>query len=390
MSLKGQGEKAQKKEKIKRMKIERIELLLLKLPYVHFFETSLGSEQEREFIMVKVFSEGICGYGEVVADKSPLYSYETNTTAWHILKDYLIPLIFKKSISTPHDFYNGVKRFRGHPMAKAGLELALWDLKAKREKIPLWKLYGGLRDEIPSGVSVGIQESIPELLERIQAFLQEGYQRIKIKIKPNWDVEVLHEIRERFPQVNLQVDANGAYTLEDKRILKRMDEFNLLMVEQPFPPYDLWDHSQLQKELTTPLCLDESILSVDTARKAHEMGSCRIINIKVGRVGGIIESLKIHDFCEGKSIPVWCGGMLESGIGRAHNVHLATLPNFKFPNDLSASKRYYAEDIIEPPVEVTKKGTIKVPDSPGMGVFPQEERIKKAALSHEVFRMDDF
>jgi len=366
------------------MKIERIELLLLNLPYVHFFETSLGREEEREFIIVKVLAEGICGYGEVVADKRPLYSYETTSTAWHVLKDYLIPLIFKKSISNPQDFFKEANRFRGHPMAKAGLELALWDLKAKKENLPLWKLYQGIREEIPSGVSVGIQESTAELLERIHDFLQEGYQRVKIKIKPNWDVEVLHEVRERFPRIKLQADANGAYTIEDKETLKRLDEFDLLMLEQPFPPYDLWDHSQLQQELKTPLCLDESILSAETARQAFEMGSCRVINIKVGRVGGIVEARKIHDFCEKKSIPVWCGGMLESGIGRAHNLHLATLPNFKFPNDLSASKRYYAEDLIEPPVEITKKGTIKVPGLPGVGVSVQEERIRKATFPKKV------
>lgn len=367
------------------MKIERIELFLLKLPYVHFFETSLGREEDREFIVVKVFAEGIFGYGEVVADKRPSYSYETTWTAWHVLSDYLIPLIFKKSILNPQDFYGEAKAFRGHPMAKAGLELALWDLRAKQANLPLWRLYKGVREEIPSGVSVGIQGSVTELLERIQDFLQLGYQRVKLKIKPGWDIEVLREVRKQFPRIKLQADANGAYTLEDKKTLKRLDEFDLAMLEQPFPPYDLWDHSQLQKELKTPVCLDESILSMESARKAHEMGSCRIINIKVGRVGGIAEAVKIHDFCEEKAIPVWCGGMLESGIGRVHNLHLATLPNFKFPNDLSASRRYYAEDLIEPPVELTKKGTIKVPDAPGIGVSVQEERINKVTLKHEIF-----
>lgn len=272
-------------------------------------------------------------------------------------------------------------------MAKAGCELALWDLQGKKEGKPLSKLYGGTKTEIPAGVSVGIQDSFSELQERIQSFLEEGYQRIKIKIKPGWDIQACEEMRKRFPDVTLQVDANGAYSIDDKEILKRLDEFNLLMVEQPFPPFDLWDHSRLQKEMRTPLCLDESMLSVETARKAYEMGSCRIVNIKVGRVGGIIEARKIHDYCQEKQFPVWCGGMLESGIGRAHNIHLATLPNFKFPNDISASKRYYAEDLIEPPVEVSSKGTIKVPELPGIGVSPQEQRIKKAALKHEVFTL---
>ena len=360
-------------------------LSLLKLPYVHFFETSLGREEERTFILVKVFAEGISGYGEVVADRSPSYSYETTSTAWHILKDFLIPLVLKKSILSPEDFYREGIRFRGHPMAKAGLELALWDLQGKIEREPLWKIYGGDKTEIPAGVSIGVQDSLPELLKRIRSFLQEGYQRIKIKIKPGWDSQVCTEIREEFPDILLQVDANGAYSLKDKKTLKKLDEFKLLMIEQPFPPYDLWDHSFLQKEMQTPLCLDESILSAETARKADEMRSCRMINIKAGRVGGIIEARKIHDYCQEKKIPVWCGGMLESGIGRAHNIHLATLPNFKFPNDISASKRYYREDLIDPPVEITNQGTIKVPELPGIGVFPQEKRIEKATLKREVF-----
>jgi len=372
--------------RVRKVKIERIELHLLKLPYVHFFETSFGRQEERSFIITKVFAEGICGYGEVVADEKPLYSYETISTAWHILGDYLIPLTFEKSLSDPHDFYDEAIKIQGHPMAKAGLELALWDLKAKREEKPLWKLYRGVKDKIPSGVSVGIQDSIPELLERVRTFLEQGYQRIKLKIKPDWDVQVLREVRKELPRIKLQVDANGAYTLDDKETLKKLDEFNLLMIEQPFPPHDLWDHSRLQKEMKTALCLDESILSTESARKAHEMRSCRIINIKVGRVGGIIEALKIHDFCEEKGIPVWCGGMLESGIGRAHNIHLATLSNFKFPHDLSASKRYYDEDLIEPPIEITSQGTITVPQLPGIGVSVQEDRIKKATLKSESFQ----
>ena len=367
-------------------KIDRVELLLLRLPFVHFFETSFGREEEREFILVKVHSGDICGYGEVVADKSPLYSYETTSTAWSVLSDFLVPLVLEKSISCPHVFHDEAKKYRGHPMAKAGLELALWDIRGKREEKPLWKLYGGVKREIPSGVSIGIQDSVSELLDRIQSFIEEGYQRIKVKIKPGWDIDVLEKVRKRFPEVPLQADANGAYSLKDMEILKEIDAFNLLMLEQPFPPDDLWDHRRLQKEMKTPICLDESVISAEAARKAYEMESCRIINIKVGRVGGIVESRKIHDFCQDKQIPVWCGGMLESGIGRAHNIHLATLPNFKFPNDLSASKRYYEKDLIEPPVEVSREGTIRVPESPGIGVFPQEHRIEKATLKREEFQ----
>jgi O-succinylbenzoate synthase len=371
---------------MRRLRVERVELSLLRLPYVHFFETSLGREEEREFILVKVYSEGICGYGEVVAEKSPLFSYETTSTAWHILKDFLIPVVLDKPIFLPEDFYREARKCRGHPMAKAGCELALWDLLGKKEGKPLSELYGGEKTEIPAGVSVGIQDSFTELEQRIQSFLEQGYQRVKLKIKPGWDILACEETRKRFPEVALQVDANGAYSLDDKETLKSLDDFQLIMVEQPFPPFDLWDHSLLQKEMRTPLCLDESMLSLETARKAYEMGSCRIVNIKVGRVGGIIEARKIHDYCQEKQLPVWCGGMLESGIGRAHNIHLATLPNFKLPNDISASKRYYAEDLIEPPVEVSSKGTIKVPALAGIGVSPQEKRIRRATLKREVFK----
>lgn len=372
------------------LKIDRIELFLLSLPYVHFFETSLGREEERTFILVKICANGLCGYGEVVASKSPLYSYETTSTAWHILKDFLIPQVFHHSSSHPLDFYEKTRIYRGHPMAKAGMELALWDLEAKRRGLPLYNLYGGMKKEIPSGVSIGIQDTERQLLERIQTFLEEGYQRIKIKIKPAWDISVCRKVRKRFPNISLQVDANGAYTLKDKVQLKKLDEFDLVMIEQPFAPYDLWDHACLQREVQTPLCLDESIYNVDSSRKALEMGSCRIINIKIGRVGGVVEARKIHDFCQQNSMPVWCGGMLESGIGRAHNIHLATLPNFKFPHDLSASKRYYAEDLIEPPIDLTPQGTIRVPELPGIGVSPQEDRIGRATQVHEVFRRTDF
>jgi O-succinylbenzoate synthase len=367
------------------MKIDRISLSLLEMPYVHYFETSLGREESRTFILVKVSSDGEFGYGEVVADQIPLYSYETTSTAWVALKEFLIPAVFKSDIADPQDFYKRAQAFKGHPMAKAGLELALWDLFAKIQNSPLWKIYGGVQQEIPAGVSVGIQDSVPQLLERIRSFLDEGYQRIKIKIKPDWDIYICEEVRKEFPDIPLQVDANGAYTPSDKETLKKLDDFGLLMIEQPFPAYDLWDHSLLQKEMKTPLCLDESATSQDTVRKAIEMGSCRIINIKVGRVGGIVEAKKIHDFCREKNIPVWCGGMLESGIGRAHNIHLATLPNFALPNDLSASKRYYKQDLIDPPVEMTPRGTIVVPQSPGIGVNPQEDRIKQASLKQEIF-----
>jgi O-succinylbenzoate synthase len=302
-----------------------------------------------------------------------------------VLKELLLPMVFEKGIIEPDDFYKQTQKFKGHLMAKAGLELALWDLKAKRDGLPLSKLYGGTRKEVSSGVSVGIQDTIPQLLDRIDSFLKEGYTRIKVKIKPGWDIKACREIRKKHPDLTLQADANAAYKIDDIEHLKKLDEFDLLMLEQPFSGDDLWDHSRLQKEIKTDICLDESAVSAAKVRKAYEMQSCRIINIKVGRVGGIIEARKIHDFCQAKGMPVWCGGMLETGIGRAHNIHLASLPNFKLSNDISASKRYFTQDLIEPAVVLTERGTITVPTGPGIGVFPVEERIKKAALKQETF-----
>jgi o-succinylbenzoate synthase len=368
------------------MTLERIELALLYLPYVHFFETSLGREEGRSFIIVKAFADGLTGYGEVVASEAPFYSYETTSTAWLVLQEFFIPLVFRKGIVEPGHFYAEARRYRGHPMAKAGLELALWDLRAKREGLPLRQLYGGPRDKIEVGVSLGIENSVADLLDRVEFFLKEGYSRIKIKIKPGWDVDVARAVRRRFPEIKLQADANGAYTPKNNEHLKSLDELGLLMLEQPFPPYDLWDHSRLQREMKTPLCLDESIVSEVTARQAVEMGSCRVVNIKVGRVGGMVEARKIHDTCAKADIPVWCGGMLESGIGRAHNLHIASLPDFKMPSDLSASKRYYAEDLIDPAIELEADGTIRVPAGPGIGVNPVEDRIAKATLKHETFK----
>jgi len=368
------------------MAIDRIDLSFLRLPYVHFFETSFGRAYDRTFIIIRVYEEGLVGYGECVAEEKPLYSGETTETAWHIIKDFLIPLVFQRNIVEPEDFYNAAKVFRENRMAKAGLELALWDLKAKKQGVPLSKLYGGVKEEIPAGVSVGIEDSIPELIARIENYLSQGYERIKIKIKPGWDVEVCQAIREKYPNLFLQADANGAYSLDQAEHLRKLDAFNLLMLEQPFSPYDLWDHSRLQRLMTTPLCLDESIVSYESAKAALEMGSCRIINIKVGRVGGIVEARKIHDYCQRYGVGVWCGGMLESGIGRAHNLHLATLSNFKYPNDLSASARYYQEDLIEPPIVLNRPGYIRVPDGPGIGVNAVEERIQKATLRQEVFK----
>jgi len=368
------------------MAIDRIELNFMRLPYVHFFETSFGRSYDRTFIIVRVYEDGLVGYGECVAEEKPLYSGETTETAWHILKDFLVPLVFSRGIVEPEDFYNAAKIFKENRMAKAGLELALWDLKAKKQGLPLYKLYGGIREEIAAGVSAGIENSIPDLLNMIENYRSQGYERIKIKIKPGWDIEVCQAIREKYPELLLQADANGIYSPEEADHLRQLDAFKLLMLEQPFPPFDLWEHSRLQKKMSTPLCLDESIISYETAKAALEMGSCRIINIKVGRVGGVVEVRKIHDYCQRYGVGVWCGGMLESGIGRAHNLHIATLPDFKYPNDLSASARYYQEDLIEPPIVLSRPGHVRVPDGPGIGVNPVEERIEKATLKKEVLK----
>jgi len=366
------------------MGIERLELLLLEMPYVHFFETSFGREEKKTFILIKIFSQGFCGYGEVTADRLPLYNYETTSTSWVMIKEILAPLIFSQSLSDPHEFHKASSRYKGHHMAKAGLELALWDLKAKKDRLPLNELYGGDKKEILSGVSIGIQDNVSDLIKRIGEFLDQGYPRVKLKIKPGWDIQILKRVRKEFPDIKLQVDANCAYTAGDIDRLQKLDEFDLALVEQPFPALDLLSHSKLKKRIKTPVCLDESAESLDAVRLAYELESFDIINIKVGRVGGLVESKKIHDFCESKSLPVWCGGMLESGIGRAHNIHLATLSNFKLTNDISASQRYFEQDLIEPPVDINEQGMIKVPEGPGIGVTPIQDRIEKAVLKKEV------
>ncbi len=367
------------------MGVERIELIQLEIPYVHFFETSFGRDYNKSCLLVKAFSEGLCGYGEVVAERAPLYSYETTATAWLMLKEVFIPDVLAADSENPADFYDRTRRFKGHSMARAGLELALWDLAAKKREISLSRLYGGDKQEVLSGVSVGIQDSPEQLLDRIQDFLGQGYPRIKIKIKPEWDVRICEAVRSRFPDILLQADANASYTLASMSLLKELDRFQLQMLEQPFSGQDLWDHSLLQQEIQTPLCLDESAKSLDWVRQARTMGSCRIINIKVGRVGGIVEARKIHDFCLDQGMPVWCGGMLETGVGRAHNVHLASLPGFTLSNDLSASSRYFHQDLVEPGFTLTEEGTIRVPRGPGIGVEPREDRIESCTLKREIF-----
>ena len=365
-----------------RVKIEKIELFLCRLPLVHFFETSFGRSYDRTFVLVRVTGSGHEGWGESVAEANPYYSGETTETVWHIIGGFIAPLLIGRTFDHLRDIYPALKRIRGHNMAKAGVEMAIWDLHARIEGRPLSRVLGGTRDRIASGVSIGIQDSLDQLMEKIEQELAAGYRRIKIKIKPGWDVAAVERVRARFGDIPLQVDANAAYTLDDTELLARLDPFGLLLIEQPLDYDDVMDHAVLQRRLTTPVCLDESIHTVRIARDAIDAGACKIINIKPGRVGGHQASIELHDLCAAHGIPVWHGGMLESGIGRAHNIHLASLPNFTLPGDIAASKRYYEPDLIDPPIDIAKDGTIAVPTSPGIGVNIVRERIDKATLRH--------
>lgn len=360
------------------MRIERLELRQLRLPLVQFFETSFGRVYDKSFLLVRLEGEGAVGWGECVADADPYYSSETNETAWHIITTFLAPRVLGQPLTDPRDVFPAMKAVRGHRMAKAAIEMAAWDLYARQQDLPLARVLGGTRDAIASGVSIGIQDSYDQLLDKVAHELEAGYRRIKIKIKPGWDVEAVERVRARFGSIPLMADANAAYTLEDASHLARLDPFGLMMIEQPLE-YDNWmDHAALQSRIATPVCLDESITSVKIAEEAIRAGACRIINIKPGRMGGHAESIRLHDLCARHGVPVWHGGMLESGIGRAHNIHLSTLPNFTLPGDVAASKRYFQPDLIEPPIEVRADGTIAVPTGPGIGVTPVAERIDRA------------
>jgi O-succinylbenzoate synthase len=366
--------------------IKQIELRELRMRLLHPFETSFGATQDRHVVLVKVTDGTHTGWGEVTAAEGPFYSYETWETAWHVLRDFIIPNIAGKELGGARDFAAFVTGIRGHNMAKAGLETALWDLEARITRTPLWRMLGGTRDRIDCGVSIGIQASIDKLLGKIDIEVKAGYRRIKIKIKPGWDVEVIRQVREAFPGISLMGDANSAYTLNDIDVFKKMDRYNVMMFEQPLHYEDMLDHAELQKQIDTPICLDESIHSAEDARKAIRIGACRIINIKLGRVGGHQEVRAVHDTCRDNGIPVWCGGMLESGIGRAHNVALSSLENFSLPGDVSASKRYWAEDIIEPPVEVSPDGQITQHNDPGIGYTVKEDLIERLTVRSQIWR----
>jgi len=368
------------------MKIDQIELREVQMPLISFFETSFGRTTLRRIILVRVFSEGLVGYGEATSPEAPYYNHESTGTAWHVLRDFVVPRVFQSSLETPDNVAPLLAPIRGHNMAKASIETAIWDLYARRLQKPLYELIGGQRRMIDCGVSLGIQNSIAELLGKIERELDAGYQRIKIKIKPGWDLAVVREIRRQFPTVVLMCDANSAYSLKDIDLFRRLDEFGLLMIEQPLAWNDILDHVKLQQAIKTPVCLDESILDSEDARKAIEAGACRIINIKLGRVGGFAEARKVHDVCLARSVPVWCGGMLESGIGRAQNIAMSSLENFLLPGDVSASKRYFHKDLIDPEVEVDPQGRIRLPEESGIGFQPNMKRIEQVTVRTEILR----
>ncbi|HEX8651953.1 MAG TPA: o-succinylbenzoate synthase [Pyrinomonadaceae bacterium] len=369
------------------MQIVNIELREVHLRLVHPFETSFGRTTDRRIVLARVIDrDGAEGWGECTAGENPFYSDEWTDSCWLTLQTFLAPMILGRGLERAADVFSLMKPVRGHRMAKATLETACWDLEAKRAGLSLWKHLGGVRREIPCGVSIGIQDSVEALLEKIEREVEAGYRRIKIKIKPGWDVQVLEQVRARFPRVALMADANSAYTLADMPVLRAMDEFDLMMIEQPLAHDDILDHALLQRALRTSICLDESIHSDRDARQAIDAGSCRIINVKLGRVGGHTEAQRVEETCRENGIPVWCGGMLEAGIGRAHNIAMSTLEGFTLPGDVSASARYWDEDIIEPPVKVSPRGTIIAPDAPGLGYEINATRIESLTVRKETIR----
>jgi len=368
------------------MKIEAVTLREIQMPLVHFFETSFGRTYSRRILLVTVHCDGVDGWGESVAGEDPYYSSEWIESAWPTLTKYLVPALLGQRLESARECPALLARVRSHRMAKAALENALWDAEAVQQQQPLWKLLGGVRSEIPCGVSIGIQDSVDQLLEKIQTELAAGYRRIKVMVKPGWDVNVLERIRARWADITLSCDANSAYTLDQVEHLRKFDQFNLLMIEQPLWHDDIYYHARLQKELRTAICLDESIVSARSAAFAVESGACRIINVKVGRVGGFSEAIKVHDISRANNVPNWCGGMLETGIGRAHNIALSTLSNFSLPGDVSASKRYWSEDIIEPEVEVSPQGMIAVRNEPGRGYRVKPDLIEKLTVRKEILR----
>ena len=370
------------------MKIESITLHHISMPLVAPFETSFGRETDRECVLITLQAEGLIGYGECVATRDPGYNYETTGTAWHILKDFIAPLILGKDVVDAHDFQQRVEGIRGHHLAKAGVEMALWDLLGKRDGKSLKDMFGGTCDRADVGVSIGIQSSARDLVSTVESYLAQGYRRVKIKIKPGREVEETSAVRKTYPDLRLQVDANSAYTLETAQVLKAIDDLNLLLIEQPLFEDDIWDHRKLQAEFKTPICLDESVITPRHARYALEMEACRIINIKPARVAGLSQGIAIHNYCYERNVPVWCGGMLETGVGRASNLALASLPGFILPGDISASNRYYTRDITNERFVLDPDSTIDVPSGPGLGITIDQAALKEFTLAETTLQAD--
>ncbi|MFD0826478.1 o-succinylbenzoate synthase [Neobacillus sp. M.A.Huq-85] len=369
------------------MKIEKIVLRKMKMALKTPFEVSFGVLTERDFILAEVHTKDFVGYGDCSAMPFPYYSEETNATAWHILEKFLIPLVYSKDeIAHPEELYSLFSHIRRNKMAKSALDCAVWDLYAKEKNLPLHKVLGGTREQIETGVSIGIQKTSDDLLRVVERHMEEGYRRIKIKIKPGKDLQYLEAVRERFGNIMLQADANSAYTLDDLELFKEMDHLNMLLIEQPLAHDDIVDHAKLQSVMKTRICLDESIHSVEDARKAIELGSTKTINIKVARVGGLTEAKMIHDLCASHDIPVWCGGMVDTGIGKAHNIAIATLPNYQFPGDIPASDRYYTEDFVAPQVKINQDSMIQVPERAGIGFKPVPKLLDRFTYDIKEFK----
>ena len=366
------------------MKIDRIHLREIPLRLKEYFEISSGGKQDRRILLLTLEGEGHEAWGECVVGEDPGYSYETTETAWHLLTEFILPAVVGRDADGPEDVLAPVRWIRGHKMAKAAVEMAAWDLAARMDGVSLSRKLGGTRAAVPVGVSVGLQKTDEALHEKVAGYVEAGYSRIKIKIKPGRDIEMLAGLRERFPDVPIMADANSAYRLSDAPRLKELDALGLMMIEQPLSHEDFLEHARLQEQLTTPICLDESIESVDDLELALQLGSCRIVNIKPGRVGGHASSKRIHDLMASHGLPVWCGGMLEAGVGRAHNVALASLQGFTLPGDISASRRYWERDIVDPEFEVSG-GEMRVPTGPGIGVEPDRERIGHLTVREAVF-----
>jgi O-succinylbenzoate synthase len=367
------------------MKIASMELRHIRMPLQSPFRTSFGVEEAREALLLRATAGGIEGWGECVAGAAPGYSYETVGTAWHILSEFFIPACLQVELDGPSSVARALAAYKGHPFARAALEMAVWDIMGKAQGRPLAAILGGEAHRVPVGVSVGIQADKATLLEVVEGYLQQGYGRVKLKIQPGYDLAPVRAVRQAYPTLRLQVDANSAYRLDDGDIFREMDDLGLLMIEQPLADDDIIDHAALQSELDTPICLDESIRSLRHARQALALDAARVINIKQARVGGLTEAVRVHDLCRVKGIPVWCGGMLETGVGRAANLALAALPGFSLPGDISATERYYARDIATPAFVLNADSTIDVPSEPGLGVWIDTAYLDQVTVKSQTF-----